>query len=130
MGRGPYVASKDSFMSCFNEGIQLSLFEGRDWVDLTVGWLRVGNELDRVVPCPAFWERVQRFSVKDRFEVAHPLRKPILTGCRVLSVCFHQLLQNGTGGADVFRRRESSVKDPVPILNRVILVIRVVRVVW
>src|ERR1700761_856781 len=95
-----------SRQSLFDEGVQLSLFEGRDWVDLTVGRLRVRNELDSVVPCPAFWERVERFLVKDRFEVAHPLRKPILTGCRVLSMCFRQPLRNGTGGTDVFWRKE------------------------
>jgi hypothetical protein len=50
----------------------------------------------------------------------HPLRKFILTGCRVLGKGFDQPLRDSAGGSDVFQRGELGIKDPVSIFERVI----------
>jgi hypothetical protein len=51
--------------SLHDEGIKLLLFEQRDWVDFAVGWLRIWDKFNGMVPHPSFQQRVERLPVED-----------------------------------------------------------------
>ena len=124
--RRPDPAGRKAFL---DERVELTLFEGGDGVDLTVGRFRVRDEFDRMVPGPAVRERIERLAVEHVLELTRPLGNRVRTGRGVFGVCFRESLGDRGGSPDVFRRGERGVKDPVSGFDFVILVVGLVGVV-
>jgi hypothetical protein len=86
-----------------------------------------------VIPCPPFWQRVERFPIEDIREVCGPGQDLGSGWCGILCISLRETLRDSASSANLFNWSEHGVENTVAFLELVLIVIIIVRVrgqVW